>query len=95
MAVLRRAAVLGESFHSSVLVALCDGEFSKVQRALADAMEAGVLEQRLDGTHAFLYERTREHLRGTLSLIEKNPPFQMMPTTEPEFFCEIWVMQVA
>ena len=30
---------------------------------------------------------------GVLSLIEKNPPFQMMPTTEPEFYCEIWVMQ--
>ena len=32
---------------------------------------------------------------GRLSLVEKNPPFQMMPTTEPDFFCEIWVMQVA
>lgn len=32
---------------------------------------------------------------GTLKIVEKNPPFQMMPTTEPEFICEIWVMQVA
>ncbi|MCP4315154.1 MAG: class I SAM-dependent methyltransferase [Hyphomicrobiales bacterium] len=32
---------------------------------------------------------------GKLSLIERNDPFQMMPTTESEFYCEVWVMAVA
>lgn len=32
---------------------------------------------------------------GRLSVIERNPPFQLMPTTEPDFYCEVWVMAVA
>lgn len=30
--------------------------------------------------------------RGEIDLIERGTPFQMMPTTEPDFICEIWVM---
>ena len=29
-----------------------------------------------------------------LRVVERNEPFQMMPTTEPDFYCEIWLMQV-
>lgn len=32
---------------------------------------------------------------GSISVRSRGTPFQMMPTTEPEFMCEIWVMQVA
>lgn len=32
---------------------------------------------------------------GKLSMIERNDPFQLMPTTEPDFYCEMWVMAVA
>lgn len=32
--------------------------------------------------------------KGSLRVIEKGAPFQMMPTTEPQFICEIWVMDV-
>lgn len=31
---------------------------------------------------------------GKLSVESRGAPFQMMPTTEPEFFCEIWVIKV-
>jgi predicted TPR repeat methyltransferase len=31
---------------------------------------------------------------GMITLISRSAPFQMMPTTEPEFMCEIWVMEV-
>lgn len=31
---------------------------------------------------------------GKVSVEGRGAPFQMMPTTEPEFFCEIWVMRV-
>jgi hypothetical protein len=31
---------------------------------------------------------------GRLAVISRGAPFQMLPTTEPQFFCEIWVMQV-
>ncbi len=31
---------------------------------------------------------------GQLSVLERGAPFQMMPTTEPDFICEIWVMDM-
>jgi hypothetical protein len=31
---------------------------------------------------------------GRLRVINRGVPFQMMPTTEPEFMCEVWVMEV-
>ncbi|MEM8774836.1 MAG: methyltransferase domain-containing protein [Pseudomonadota bacterium] len=31
---------------------------------------------------------------GALRIVYKGAPFQMMPTTEPQFICEIWVMEV-
>lgn len=31
---------------------------------------------------------------GRLKVVSKDEPFQMMPTTEPQFICEIWVMEV-
>lgn len=31
---------------------------------------------------------------GRLRVLSKGAPFQMMPTTEPQFICEIWVMEV-
>lgn len=31
---------------------------------------------------------------GKLNLIERNEAFQMMPTTEPDFYCEVWVFRV-
>ena len=31
---------------------------------------------------------------GRLQVMERGAPFQMMPTTEPQFICEIWVMDV-
>lgn len=34
------------------------------------------------------------HRAGRLSLKSRGAPFQMMPTTEPEFYCEIWVIEV-
>jgi hypothetical protein len=33
--------------------------------------------------------------KGRLTVISRGAPFQMMPTTEPEFICEVWVMEVA
>ncbi|WP_338549780.1 class I SAM-dependent DNA methyltransferase [Roseovarius phycicola] len=32
---------------------------------------------------------------GKLRVTERGKPFQMMPTTEPQFICEIWVMDVS
>jgi predicted TPR repeat methyltransferase len=32
---------------------------------------------------------------GRLRRISRGVPFQMMPTTEPDFMCEVWVMEVA
>jgi predicted TPR repeat methyltransferase len=29
---------------------------------------------------------------GRLTVTQRGAPFQMMPTTEPEFLCEVWVM---
>jgi predicted TPR repeat methyltransferase len=31
---------------------------------------------------------------GKLRVLQKGDPFQMMPTTEPQFICEIWEMNV-
>ena len=31
---------------------------------------------------------------GRLKVAFRGEPFQMMPTTEPQFICEIWVMEV-
>lgn len=31
---------------------------------------------------------------GKIALVSRGAPFQMMPTTEPEFMCEVWVFQV-
>lgn len=33
-------------------------------------------------------------VKGKLAVEERGDPFQMMPTTEPDFLCEIWVMKV-
>jgi predicted TPR repeat methyltransferase len=32
---------------------------------------------------------------GTVALITRSAPFQMMPTTEPDFICEVWVISVS
>jgi len=31
---------------------------------------------------------------GKISVESRSAPFQMLPTTEPDFFCEIWVMTI-
>lgn len=31
---------------------------------------------------------------GEMVLVRRSAPFQMMPTTEPDFICEVWVMEV-
>lgn len=31
---------------------------------------------------------------GAVALLSRSAPFQMMPTTEPDFICEVWVMEV-
>lgn len=31
---------------------------------------------------------------GAVALVSRSAPFQMMPTTEPDFICEVWVMEV-
>lgn len=31
---------------------------------------------------------------GKISIESRGEPFQMMPTTEPDFYCEIWTMKV-
>jgi predicted TPR repeat methyltransferase len=31
---------------------------------------------------------------GLVTVLSRGAPFQMMPTTEPEFMCEIWVIEV-
>jgi len=31
---------------------------------------------------------------GKISVQSRGPSFQMLPTTEPEFLCEIWVMKI-
>ena len=31
---------------------------------------------------------------GAIALISRSAPFQMMPTTEPDFICEVWVIEV-
>ena len=44
----------------------------------------------------FGYAAIQEELEvaGRLLVRHKGEPFQMMPTTEPQFICEIWVMDV-
>ena len=32
---------------------------------------------------------------GRASVIHKGPPFQPMPTTEPQFSCEVWAIEIA
>jgi predicted TPR repeat methyltransferase len=36
-----------------------------------------------------------EELSERLTVAHRGAPFQMMPTTEPEFMCEVWVLDVA
>ena len=45
-----------------------------------------------DCGYAEIYKSLEE--AGNISLLERGEPFQMMPTTEPDFICEIWVMAV-
>lgn len=42
--------------------------------------------------YAAIYKELED--RSQIALIERGEPFQMMPTTEPDFICEIWVMEV-
>jgi predicted TPR repeat methyltransferase len=35
----------------------------------------------------------RMETAGHLRVVSRGPAFQMMPTTEPQFYCEIWVLQ--
>jgi len=35
-----------------------------------------------------------DDLAGRLQVTDRGAPFQMMPTTEPEFMCEVWVLAV-
>lgn len=42
--------------------------------------------------YAAIYKELED--RSQIALFERGEPFQMMPTTEPDFICEIWVMEV-
>ncbi|MEM6579054.1 MAG: class I SAM-dependent methyltransferase [Pseudomonadota bacterium] len=45
-----------------------------------------------DFGYAAIYQELED--AGQIAIIEQGAPFQMMPTTEPQFICEIWVMDV-
>ena len=38
---------------------------------------------------------TELNAQGKIAIEERGAPFQMMPTTEPDFYCEIWTMNVS
>ena len=67
-------------------------EFARIVRSSGKIIFAVVPEPWVDcGYAAILSELAAD---GRLSVTSRGTPFQMLPTTEPEFFCEIWVMDV-
>ena len=67
-------------------------EFARIVRPGGAIVFAVVPEPWQDCGYADIYSDL--HQAGQLSLQSRGAPFQMMPTTEPEFMCEICVMDV-
>lgn len=66
-------------------------EFARILRPGGRIVFAAVPEPWTDCGYAAILEEL--NAAGQLSLISHGEPFQMMPTTEPEFYCEVLVME--
>jgi len=67
-------------------------EFACIVRPGGAIVFAVIPESWQDCGYADMYSELYQ--AGQLSLQSRSAPFQMVPTTEPEFLCEIWVMDV-
>lgn len=67
-------------------------EFARIVRPGGHVIFAVVPDAWIEFGYAEMFEELRA--AGRISVQSRGEPFQMLPTTEPEFFCEIWVMNV-
>lgn len=67
-------------------------EFARIVRPGGHILFAVIPEKWIECGYAEIL--TELEANEKLGVESRGVPFQMMPTTEPEFFCEIWVMKV-
>ncbi|WP_120499387.1 class I SAM-dependent methyltransferase [Roseovarius sp. EL26] len=67
-------------------------EFARIVRAGGQIIFAVVPDAWVECGYANILSELEA--QGQVSVISRGEPFQMLPTTEPEFYCEIWVMDV-
>ena len=68
-------------------------EFVRVVRTGGHIIFAVIKEPWQSCGYADIY--TELNAQGKIAIEERGAPFQMMPTTEPDFYCEIWTMNVS
>jgi len=68
-------------------------EFVRVVRPGGHIIFAVLLGPWVECGYADIYSELEG--QGKLYIVERGSAFQMMPTTEPEFYCEIWTMKVS
>ena len=67
-------------------------EFVRVVRPGGHVIFAVIPEPWVDCGYAEIYSELNAN--GKIVIEDRGTPFQMMPTTEPDFFCEIWSMKI-
>jgi len=67
-------------------------EFVRVVRSGGHIIFAVIPEAWVDCGYAEVYSKL--NTQGKVVVEERGAPFQMMPTTEADFYCEIWTMKV-
>lgn len=67
-------------------------EFARIVRSGGHVIFGVVPDAWVD--HGFADVLSELEAADKLSVESRGAPFQMMPTTEPQFYCEIWVMTV-
>ncbi len=67
-------------------------EFVRIVRPGGKIIFAAVPELWVECGYAAVFSEMRS--AGHLDVVSRGEPFQMMPTTEPDFICEVWVMNV-
>ena len=68
-------------------------EFVRLVRAGGCVIFAVIREPWESCGYRAIYEEL--NAAGKISIESRGEPFQMMPTTEPDFYCEIWTMRVS
>ncbi|SLN31716.1 Malonyl-[acyl-carrier protein] O-methyltransferase [Roseovarius albus] len=67
-------------------------EFARIVRPKGKIIFAVVPDAWVDFGYADILSELEA--QGKLSVKSRGEPFQMLPTTEPDFYCEIWVIDV-